>query len=595
MSFIAELKRRNVFRVGAAYAIVAWLLVEVASVVLPTFEAPDWVMKVFTFLVILGFPLALILAWAFELTPEGIKREIEVDPAQSIKRQTGRKFDLAIIGLLGIAVVYFAADKFVLQSEPESAAIVTKRESPATGLESREESIAVLPFVNMSSDPEQVYFSEGISEEILNELAQLPGLRVASRTSAFTFKGENRNMGEIAAVLKVEHVLEGSVRKSGDRVRISAQLIDAVNEKHLWSEIYDRELIDIFAIQSEIARAVAQRIEIELGPGEATRLASTGRVNIEAHEAYLRGQYEAAKFSAEGSTRAIEHYQKALVADPTYAPAHAALANAYFALGQPFGGMPYGEAMLAAKSAALEALELDASLSEAHTALAIVTWIYDWDWKAADRMFRRAIELNPNSATAQSFYGIYLSSMGRHQEGIARATHAVELDPLTLGTRAIRAEQYYSARDHERSIEECQTLIEIDPTFQRAYEVLSWNHVALENYEKAIEADRLAGNLSAEEAESLRAAYTNLGEEGYWRWYLESYEAERSEGSFDPANFAWAHANSGNLDAAFASLEEAFEMRDGELVTLKVDAAWDPLRDDPRFDDLLRHMNFPAD
>ncbi len=418
MSLIAELKRRNVFRVGAAYAIVAWLLVEVASVVLPTFEAPDWVMKVLTFLVILGFPLALIFAWAFELTPKGIKRETAVDPAESITSKTGRKLDFAIIGLLAVAVVYFAVDKFVLEADTELTE-ATAEQVPAAESVAREKSIAVLPFVNMSSDPEQEYFSDGISEEILNVLAQVPGLRVASRTSAFTFKGDNRNIGEIAAILKVNHVLEGSVRKSGNRVRIAAQLIDASNEKHLWSETYDRELIDIFAIQSEIARAVARKIKIELSPEKEALLANTQAVDPEAHEAYLRGQYEAAKFTADSYTRAMEHYQRALLADPEYAPAYAGLANAYFMLGQPLVVLPHHEAMPEAKSAALKALELDPSLPDAYTALAHVTWMYEWDWKTADQMFRRAIELNPNSAHARSIYGIYLSSMGQHEEAIA--------------------------------------------------------------------------------------------------------------------------------------------------------------------------------
>ena len=579
MSLIAELKRRNVFRVGAAYVIVAWILIEVASVILPTFKTPEWVMQAFTTLVILGFPLAVILAWAFEMTPEGIKREAEVDRTESTTRPKGRKLDFAIIGLLAIAVVYFAVDKFVLEKAEVTAESVA-----------REKSIAVLPFVNMSSDPEQDYFSDGISEEILNELAQLPGLRVASRTSAFTFRGENRNMGEIAAKLNVVYVLEGSVRKAGNRIRIAAQLIDASNEQHLWSETYERELIDVFAIQTDIARAVTRKIEIELGPRENALLASTGSVNPETHEAYLRGQYEAAKFTADGFTRAIEHYQKALVADPAYAPAHAGLANAYFMLGQPMGALPYREAMRDAKSAALKALELDASLSDAYTVLAKVTWVYDWDWETADRTFRRAIELNPNSAQARSGYGIYLSYMGRHEEGIAQSMRAVELDPLSLGMRAARAEQYYTARDYERSVEECQTLIEINPNFQRAYSILSWNYIVLENYEKAIEADELAGDISAEEAASLRTAYTNLGKEGYWRWWLEWYEEQPI---IYPIGIASAHAQLGNADAALASLEEAFEQRRGGLVFLRGYSNFDSIQADPRLSELIRRMNFP--
>jgi serine/threonine-protein kinase len=575
MPLIAELKRRNVFRVGVAYAIVGWLLIEVASVLLPTFDAPAWVMKAFSSLVILGFPLTLVIAWAFEMTPEGLKREAEVDRAESITRKARSKLDFAIIGLLAIAVVYFAVDKFVLDDEPG------------------EKSIAVLPFVNMSSDPEQDYFSDGISEEILNELAQLPGLRVASRTSAFTFRGENRNMGEIAAKLKVAHVLEGSVRKSGNRVRIAAQMIDASNEKHLWSEIYDRELTDIFAIQSEIARAVAQAIKIELSSAEEVRFANVQAVNPEAHEAYLRGQYELEKFTADSTTRAIEHYQRALLADPEYAPAYAGLADAYFTLGQPLAAMPHREAMPEAKKAALKALELDPSLPDAYTALAYVTWIYDWDWGTADQIFRRAIELNPNSANAHSSYGIYLSAMGRHGEAIAQGTRTAELDPLSLGGRSVRAEYYYFARDYERALEELQRLIEIEPTFQRAYSILSWIYDALGEYEEAIEACRMAGGCTDQEAASWRAAYRDQGREGYWRWLLESNEADRSRGHANPIGFAWAYAQLGEADAGFAILNEAFEMRHGDLTFLKVESYSDPIRDDPRFAELLRRMNFP--
>jgi adenylate cyclase len=589
MPFIAELKRRNVFRVGVAYAIVAWLLVEVASVVLPTFEAPEWVMKVFTFLLILGFPVALVFAWAFELTPAGIQLEKTVDRGESIKQQTGRKLDFAIIGLLVIAVIYFALDKFVLEQAEVTADSVLMAESVA-----REESIAVLPFANMSPDPDNEYFSDGISEEILNVLAQVPGLRVASRTSAFTFKGDNRNMGEIAETLNVRHVLEGSVRKSGNRVRIAAQLIDASNEKHLWSETYDRELIDIFAIQSEIARAVARKIKIELNPDKEALLTNTRTVEPEAHEAYLRGQYEAAKFTADSFTKAAQHYQKALVADPKYAPAYAGLADAYFSLGQPMSALPNHEAMPKAKEAARKALELDPLLAKAYTALGVVIWIYDWDWAAADQLLRRAIELNPNSAYARRLYGIYLSAMGRHGEAIAQGALATELNPLSLRTRSAHAESYLMARDYGRAIELYQQLIEIEPSFHRAYAVLNWIYETLREYDQSIEVFQVAENLTAEETMSLRAAYTDMGSEGYWRWMVEWYEAKRSKGYVPLSTLARVYARSGDPDAAFEILEEAFEARDGDLAFMNAFPDWDPLRSDPRFDDLLRRMNFPG-
>ena len=277
MSFIAELNRRSVFRVGAAYGIVAWLLVEVASVVLPTFEAPEWVMKVFTFLVILGFPLALNLAWAFELTPEGIKRETAVDSAESITHQTGRKLDFMIIGLLAVAVVYFAVDKFALEAEPERAE-VTAEQVPVAERIAGERSIAVLPFVNMSSDPEQEYFSDGLSEEILNLLAKIHDLKVIGRTSSFAFKGKNEDLRSIGQSLGVNTVLEGSVRKSGERVRVTAQLIDVSDGAHIWSETYDRTMTDIFAVQDDVGSAIIDALHIHVGktPTRATPTENAG-------------------------------------------------------------------------------------------------------------------------------------------------------------------------------------------------------------------------------------------------------------------------------------------------------------------------------
>ena len=292
-----ELRRRNVVKVAVAYAIVGWLLVEVASVVLPTFKAPEWIMQVFTFLVIVGFPLALILAWAFELTPEGIKREKDVDRSQSITQTTGRKLDYFIIAVLVLALGFFAFDKFVLGPSRDADLVqatteaVTEQASESKKSEIPDNSIAVLPFVNMSSDPEQGYFSDGISEELLNVLVHVDGLRVASRTSSFACKGGNKNLAEIADILKVSYLLEGSVRKAGNRVRITAQLIEAASDRHLWSEIYERDLTDIFAIKSEIANAIVAALRDSLGlevASEISVLAATTDMN--AYDSYLKGR-----------------------------------------------------------------------------------------------------------------------------------------------------------------------------------------------------------------------------------------------------------------------------------------------------------------
>jgi TolB-like protein len=278
MSLMTELKRRNVFRVGAAYAIVGWLLIEVASVLLPTFEAPAWVMKAFTFLLILGFPVALIFAWAFELTPEGLKLDTAEDSREPVTRKARSKLDFAIVGLLVLAVVYFAVDKFVLEAEPDPVEVIAEEipaadpdeQIPAAEPIEREKSIAVLPFVNMSGDPEQEFFSDGISEELLNVLAKVKDLRVTSRTSAFAFKGTNTSIPEIAKQLGVEHVLEGSVRMAGGRVRITAQLIEVENDSHLWSESYDRDLADIFAVQ-DVAKPRSRSTATTYSPIKSAR------------------------------------------------------------------------------------------------------------------------------------------------------------------------------------------------------------------------------------------------------------------------------------------------------------------------------------
>ncbi|MCZ6536638.1 MAG: adenylyl cyclase, partial [Gammaproteobacteria bacterium] len=262
MSIFRELKRRNVFRVAAAYAVVAWLLIEVTATVFPIIKLPDWSVTLVAAFILIGFPLALILAWAFEITPEGIKLEKDVDRSQSVTHVTGRKIDYFIIAALVLALGFFAFDKFVLGPSRDAELVQATTQAVAelsTEIEKSEvpdNSIAVLPFVNMSSDPEQGYFSDGISEELLNVLVHVDGLRVASRTSSFAFKGGNKNLAEIADILKVSYLLEGSVRKAGNRVRITAQLIEAASDRHLWSEIYDRDLTDIFAIQSEIANAI---------------------------------------------------------------------------------------------------------------------------------------------------------------------------------------------------------------------------------------------------------------------------------------------------------------------------------------------------
>ena len=289
MSFIDELKRRNVIKVAIAYAIVAWLLIEVTATTFPMLRLPEWTATFVTVLVMIGFPLTLILAWAFELTPEGIKLEKDVDRSESITHITGRKLDFIIITVLVLALVYFAYDEFVIEpAQEEALAIASTQAEAVSETDTPEMSIAVLPFVNISADPEQEYFSDGITEEILNALAGIRELAVTSRTSAFAFKGKSMSIPEIALKLGVAHVLEGSVRKSGNRLRITAQLIEVKSDTHLWSETYERELTDIFAVQDEISENIAAALKLNL-LGDTVARAGTGAVIPQAYDLYLRG------------------------------------------------------------------------------------------------------------------------------------------------------------------------------------------------------------------------------------------------------------------------------------------------------------------
>jgi len=336
MSFFNELKRRNVFRVGIAYAISAWVLMQIVDLVLENVNSPDWVMQVFMLALAIGFPLAVFFAWAFEMTPEGIRKEKDVDRSQSIAAKTGRKLDRSIIIVLVIALAWFAWDKFYPGSSQGPVSIspdvnkptgvsIAEKSNPNPG----EKSIAVLPFINMSDDKQNEYFSDGISEELLNVLVRVKGLRVPSRTSSFTFKGSSLKLADIGKELQVDHILEGSVRKSGDRIRVTAQLIEVNTDTHLWSETYTRQLDDIFAVQDEIAQAIVSALKVTLTGNDQTPVQSRSTTNVDAYNKYLLGRHLWNQRTPESLLAATRPLSEAIVMDPGYSQAWAALADTY--------------------------------------------------------------------------------------------------------------------------------------------------------------------------------------------------------------------------------------------------------------------------
>ena len=431
MSFIEELKRRNVFRVAVAYLVSAWVALQLADIVLESIEAPNWVIQAFMLAIGLGFPLALVFAWAFEMTPEGIKKERDVDRSQSITRQTGQKLNRGIIVALSIAVVLLLFDRFVPMGSREQPA-VEPAARPAAAEQAK--SIAVLPFVNMSSDTEQEYFSDGISEEILNSLARVKELKVAGRTSSFAFKGQNQDLRQIGETLGVDHILEGSVRKSGTKVRITAQLIQVDDGFHLWSDTYDREMDDIFAIQDEISTAILTELKAHLLVGEQITV-TTARADSEAYDLYLLAKQRMYERTGPTIQSAAELLDRAIAIDDTYAPAYAQRGITTLLLSEgsgTYGEIPHEQAQSQGKLYLDKALDLDPELAEAWAGLGLyyIGGLTADSWQQAIEPLQKALALNPGLINASNWLNNAYQALGKPAKAREVVMNMIERDPL---------------------------------------------------------------------------------------------------------------------------------------------------------------------
>jgi len=429
-----ELKRRNVFKVGAAYVVLTWLLAQVTDVFLENFGAPSWVIKTVLLLLVIGFPLALFFAWAFEMTPEGIKKEKDVDRSQSITQQTGRKLDFAIIAILLLALGYFAWDKFVLDPARDAAQVQTAENIETAQAEATpaRKSIAVLPFVNMSDDAGNEYFSDGISEEILNSLAKVKQLKVSGRTSSFAFKGQNQDLRQIGSALGVEHILEGSVRKAGTKIRITAQLIQVDDGFHLWSETYDRELTDVFAIQDEIAGAILIQLKAQL-IGEDTTPVTVARTETEVYDLYLLAKQRMYERTGPTIEAAAELLDRAIALDPAYAPAYAQRGIATLLLsegGGTYGEIPFEQAQAQSKLYLDKAVQLDPGLAEAWAGLGLYHHLQPTGDRQAIEMLEKALSMNPGMIDASNWLHNALREIGNPRESGRIMMDMIDRDPL---------------------------------------------------------------------------------------------------------------------------------------------------------------------
>ena len=576
-NLFGELKRRNVYKVAIAYGVVAWLLMQVASQIFPFFEIPTWAVRLVVLLLIIGFPVAVILAWAFELTPEGIKRTEEADEQPTERAGSRAWIYIAIIAAAFSLGLFFLGRYTAGPRQSGSADANTK-------------SIAALPFENLSGNPENAYFTEGIQEEILTRLAKIADLKVISRTSTARYKSSPNNLRDIAKQLGVANILEGSVQRTADQVRVNVQLINATTEAHLWAEIYDRKLTDIFKVESEIAKTIADTLQARLSGPEQHAIATRPTENTEAHQLYLKGRYFWNKRTGNDLKKSLDYFQQAIAADPTYALAYAGIADAYALLPAFEAGTPR-ECYPRAKAAAKKALDLDDALAEAHTSLANALCFYDFDFSQAAREFQRAIELNPNYATAHHWYGNnLLLPLGRFDEAIAELKRALELDPLSLIINADLSGAYRLARRADEAIEQARKTLEMDPGFYvahrnlgRALELKGALETAIGEYQKA-----RALNDDPWVLALLGHAYAFSGNKTEALKILEQLNELSKQRYVSAYSFALVYLGLGSKAEALNWLEKSYEDRSGsEIGRIKIDPFLDPLRGDPRFEALV--------
>jgi TolB-like protein/Tfp pilus assembly protein PilF len=594
MSLISELKRRNVIRVALLYLVAAWVILQVSQLLFDVLKLPDWTSRLVLGLLVLGFPLSLIFSWVYELTPEGLKREHEIDPNQSITHATARKLDMVVGALLVVAIGMLAFDRYA--GRERSAGGAESRAAPAAApapLQARSgpASIAVLPFVNMSDDKANDYFSDGLSEELLNVLAKVQGLRVIARTSSFAFKGKNATIADVAKTLDVDHVLEGSVRKSGDRVRITAQLIRAADSSHLWSETYDRTLQDVFAIQDEISSEVVDALKVRLLGQNASKAEVGGTTNARAYEAYLQGLYSANQGEKETTLRkALAEFDHAIAEDPNYARAHAGRARMLGSLASN-GYEPFESGFGGSREAAERARALEPELAEAWLRLAYITYAVDLDIAKARGQYDRALALDPGSAEVQSVYANFAVAIGQTERAIEAGSKAVQLDPIAPRPHVALSTAYYGARRYNEAIAVARRAERLDPNYPSVHGSIGYALLETGDLEGAraefekepIEWQRLTG---------LAIVAAKLGHAEQARAGLATALGRLGEAA--AYQYAEINAQLGDHDEAFRWLGVARRIKDPGLSIVVVDPLMDPLREDPRYKKLTHELGFDA-
>ncbi len=581
-----ELKRRNVLRVAIAYLAVSWLLIQIVETLFPIFGRSDALVRLVVILLIIGFPLILIFSWLYELTPDGLKLERDVDRSRSVVHHTGKKLDRAIIVVLTLSLGYFAFDKFVLDParDAEREETVAKQARSDALVESYgDKSIAVLPFVNMSDDADNEYFSDGISEELLNLLSKISQLRVISRSSAFSFKGKGIAIPALAEQLNVAHVLEGSVRKVGNRVRITAQLIDARSDTHLWSETYDRTLDDIFAAQDEIAARVVAQLKLTLLGNETL---SVRKTDPEAYALFLQARYLRLQDNPEAYVKALHLYQESLAIDPDYPPALEGLAEMYVYHGL-FGLLPVGEASRLARQTIDRAIAIDPDFAVGVAGLGWIAILYDHDMAAAARHFERALMLDPTDLDIIDGVAYVAEAIGRLDTALAFREYAVARDPAGPVGHFDLGLIYLKLGRPDDAATNVRTALALHPEHFGAWAVLGLALLAKGETRAAVEAIEQE-TIEMYRLSGLAFAYHEMGQQDESDKFLaELIEKHAKEASSEVASvFAWQ----GDIDNAFKWLEKALENDETALSNVASHYTFRNLHDDPRWQPFLAKL-----
>ena len=578
-NFWQELKRRKVIHVTIGYAAASYIILELTSIIADPFGLPEWTLRFVFILLCVGFIIAVILSWVYDFAPGGIKKTATTKPAKEVAVKPGKKrlkVSDAVIAALLIAVIVLAYPRIFNKNKPEANEVTWTH------------SIAVLPFADMSPEQDQEFFCDGMAEEIINALTNVDKLRVIARTSSFAFKGKDVDVKTIGNQLGVTSLLEGSIRKSGDQLRVTAQLVRTSDGVHLWSEQYNRNLTDVFAIQEEIALSVVDQLKMKLLGDEKERITMRLTDNLEAHHHYLRGRHILNRRKKEDIFTAIDYFKKALELDSLYVMGYIGLADAY-ALLPSYAAEPANEAYPLAKAAISKALEINDQVGEAYASLGWIRMLADWDWKGAEEAFQKAVSLNPGYATTYHWYGYLYMIMGKMDKSIPIVKKALDLDPLSPVINRVIGDVYYFSHQYDEAITPLKKTLELEPCMPFAHLQLSLCYLQKSMYDEAIE--ELTKEKQCRENPSgveyvLGLIHVKMGEMDKAREVLRELEERNIKGS----GTAQLYFALGDSENGFKMLEEMYENDDTWLIYINSNPWFDNVRSLPRFKNLIKKI-----